>query len=98
HVVAQEPRRVLPGLADVGARGEVVEDVGPGGGDSGARRAGVQQVRSRAARDLDDVVAARTAVRGEVAAGETAGARDEGPHGPVATRCSTEPCPLEATA
>ena len=54
----------------MGARGEVVDDVGPRVGDERARDGGVAQVGSRGGRRGDDVVAGGLAGGDEVAAGE----------------------------
>ena len=79
-VVGEEARRVAPGLADVGARGEVVDDVGrarrrPRRGPR-RRRAG----RRRSPRETpatSSPAARQSAARWR--AGEAAGARDRGP-------------------
>ena len=74
-VVGERAERVRPRLPDVGARGEVVDDVGPRVRDERARDGGVAQVGLRRRRGGDDVVARGLAGRDEVAAGEARSAR-----------------------
>ena len=69
--------RVLPGLPDVRARGEVVDDVRPRVAHERAHDRGVAQVGDRRRRGGDDLVARGLAGRDEMAAGEPGRAGDE---------------------